>query len=124
MIGNVQSVVLDCADASGLARFYQAILGGVVNQPDARWTVDDDFTTLHTAAGLVLTFQRVADYQPPQWPDTSRPQQLHLDIEVKDPVAARQRVIELGATVLDPGTHGWWIYADPAGHPFCLLRPH
>jgi hypothetical protein len=30
----------------------------------------------------------------------------------------------LGATLLDAGadTRGWRIYADPAGHPFCLVR--
>ena len=28
MIGRLQCVVLDCPDASGLARFYQSLLGG------------------------------------------------------------------------------------------------
>lgn len=33
-------------------------------------------------------------------------------------------VLELGATLLDAGgaKRGWRICADPAGHPFCLVR--
>ena len=56
MIGRLQCVVLDCPDASALARFYQALLGGAVNRADPRWAVDDDFSTLHTGSGLVLGF--------------------------------------------------------------------
>lgn len=51
MIGTLQCVVLDCPDPLGLARFYQAMLGGEVNQADARWGTGDDFSTLHTGSG-------------------------------------------------------------------------
>ncbi len=60
MIGKLQCVVLDFPDGPGLARFYQALLGGEVNQADPRWAVDDDFSTLHTGSGLVFAFQREA----------------------------------------------------------------
>ena len=50
--------------------------------------------------------------------DLTVPQQLHLDIMVDDPVAAGQAAVELGAARL-PGEN---VYADPAGHPFCLFR--
>jgi hypothetical protein len=46
-----ECVVLDCPDASGVARFYQALLGGTVIQADPRWTVNEDFSTLHTESG-------------------------------------------------------------------------
>ena len=46
MIGTLQCVVLDCPDGLRLARFYQAVLGGEVNQPDPRWAVDEDFATV------------------------------------------------------------------------------
>lgn len=40
---------------------------------------------------------------------------------VDDQAAAEARVIELGARPLAGGDH---VYADPAGHPFCLIpRP-
>ena len=124
MIANLQCVVLDCADAFELAAFYRALLGGVVNQPDPRWSLSDGWATLHTGSGLVLAFQRVDGYQPPQWPDPARPQQFHLDLRVKDLDQAQEQVLSFGATLLDDGDgkRSWRTYADPAGHPFCLVR--
>ena len=124
MIAKLQCVVLDCADVGELAGFYHSLLGGVVNQPDRRWSLDDDWSTLHTDTGLVLAFQRVADYQPPHWPDSAYPQQFHLDLGVQDLDEAQDQALAHGATLLDPGDgeRSWRVYADPAGHPFCLVR--
>ncbi|MFF7232716.1 VOC family protein [Streptomyces sioyaensis] len=124
MIADLQCVVLDCSDPLELAEFYQSLLGGALNQQDRRWSLDDSWTTLHAPSGLVLAFQRAADYAPPVWPDPSRPQQFHLDFGVTDLDRAQEQVLALGATVLDGGSgeRGWRIYADPAGHPFCLVR--
>ncbi|MEU0900354.1 VOC family protein [Streptomyces massasporeus] len=124
MIADLQCVVLDCPEPVELASFYGSILGGTVNQPDRRWALSDDWATLHTPSGVVLAFQRAADHQPPLWPDPSRPQQFHLDFGVADLDRAEERVLAHGATVLDAGAdgRGWRIYADPAGHPFCLVR--
>lgn len=122
MIAELECVVLDCAEPRSLAEFYQALLGGEVNKPDRRWGVSDGFATLHSAAGLVLTFQRVPDYRPPRWPDPAYPQQFHLDLSVADLDAAQTRVLELGAALLRRDKRGWRVFADPAGHPFCLLR--
>jgi hypothetical protein len=124
MIANLQCVVLDCADVFELSGFYQSLLGGVVNQPDPRWSLNDGWATLHTGSGFVLAFQRVEDYRPPQWPDPARPQQFHLDLGVKDLDQSQEEVLRLGARLLDvgDGKRSWRIYADPAGHPFCLVR--
>ncbi|WP_438488226.1 VOC family protein [Streptomyces sp. S186] len=124
MIADLQCVVLDCSDPAELATFYRSLLGGTVNQQDKRWALDDDWATLHTPSGLVLAFQRAVDYQPPLWPCPSRPQQFHLDFGVVDLDRAQEQVLARGATVLDDGSdgRGWRIYADPAGHPFCLVR--
>lgn len=122
MIGTLQCVVLDCPDVLELARFYEALLGGVVDQPDPRWAVSDDFSTLHTGSGLVFAFQRVEDYHAPRWPDVAHPQQFHLDLDVPDLERAQEQVVALGATLLRADPRGWRIFADPAGHPFCLLR--
>ncbi|MFD0272297.1 VOC family protein [Kitasatospora sp. NPDC127111] len=120
MIGALQCIVLDCPEPAVLARFYAALLGGEVDRPDRRWGLGEGWSTLHTASGLVLCFQRVEDHRPPRWPDAAHPQQLHLDVDVADLDAAEREVLALGATRLsDAG--GWRIYADPAGHPFCLL---
>ena len=61
---------------------------------------------------------------PPDWPDGA-PQQIHLDLWVDDPTAAHEHVMSLGATVLKEAEDGdspdaFQVYADPAGHPFCL----
>ena len=43
---------------------------------------------------------------------------MHLAVMVDDVAAAGSRVLALGATKLD----GDGLYADPAGHLFCLIR--
>jgi catechol 2,3-dioxygenase-like lactoylglutathione lyase family enzyme len=117
----LQCVVLDCADDVELARFYQAVLGGEVNRRDRRWSVGGGWSTLHVPGGFVLCFQRVADHRPPRWPDPAFPQQSHLDLGVADLDVARAAAEAAGATVLDT-QRGWVVMADPAGHPFCLVR--
>ncbi len=121
MIGTLQCVVLDCHYPAALARFYAALLGGEVDRPDPRWSLDEGWATLHTPDGQVLAFQRVAEFHPPQWPDPGHPQQFHLDIGVPDLDAAEREVLAHGAAPLAVDT-GWRVYADPAGHPFCLVH--
>ena len=123
VIASFECVVLDCPDVDKLAKFYQKLIGGVINQPDPRWSTGDGWATLHAGRGLVLAFQRAASYQPPSWPDPDRPQQFHLDFGVQDLNQAEHQVLALGATLLDAsdGNRGWRVFADPAGHPFCLV---
>jgi hypothetical protein len=49
--------------------------------------------------------------------------QLHLHLRVDDLDAAERVVLEIGGTKLDdqPGRETSRVYADPAGHPFCLV---
>ncbi|MFF5923120.1 VOC family protein [Streptomyces flavochromogenes] len=124
MIAELQCLVVDCPDPAELAAFYRSLLGGEVDRPDRRWSLGEAWSTLHTPGGLVLCFQGVADHRPPTWPDPERPQQSHLDLAVKDLDEAGEQVLALGATLLDAGGSGrsWRVYADPAGHPFCLVR--
>jgi catechol 2,3-dioxygenase-like lactoylglutathione lyase family enzyme len=115
MIGRMHHVVLDCPDPAALAGFYSALLGLPVTYRDDDWVV---VAVSDTASGLA--FQRALDHRASTWPDPAVPQQVHLDIMVEDPAAAGPRVLALGATKLD----GHNVYADPAGHPFCLIpRP-
>ncbi|MFD0075484.1 VOC family protein [Streptomyces sp. NPDC127166] len=124
MIADLQCIVLDCSAPRELAAFYRAVLGGDVDRPDPRWSLDEAWSTLHTPGGLVLCFQGVPDHRPPTWPDPERPQQSHLDFGVPDLDAAEEQVLAVGAKLLDAGSgaRGWRVYADPAGHPFCLVR--
>ena len=88
------AVVLGTPDPRGLARFYQRLLGWPLRDDE------DDWATLRPAdGGAGLSFQLERDHVPPVWPPEPGTQQMqqHLDIEVVR------------------------VYADPAGHPFCLF---
>ncbi|AGZ42693.1 VOC family protein [Actinoplanes friuliensis] len=115
-LGRLHHTIVDCPDPLALATFYSHLLGTPITYRD------DDFAVVSTsdrASGLA--FQRAPDHRAPTWPDPAVPQQIHLDVMVEDVAAASAAVIALGATPL-PGTG---VFADPAGHPFCLIpRPH
>jgi len=115
MIGRLHHVAIDCPDPDALAGFYSDLLGLPVTYRSADWVV---VSADETTSGLA--FQRAPDHKRPTWPSPSVPQQMHLDIMVEDPQAAGERVLALGAAKLA----GDNVYADPAGHPFCLIpRP-
>jgi catechol 2,3-dioxygenase-like lactoylglutathione lyase family enzyme len=113
MIGRMHHVVLDCPDPGALATFWSGLLGLPVTYRDEDWVV-----VAASDATSGLAFQRAPDHQPPTWPSPAVPQQIHLDIMVEDPTAAGPRVLALGAAPRD----GQDVYADPAGHTFCLIR--
>ena len=116
MIGRLKTVVLDAADMRAEAQFWSAVLDiPVVHE-------SEDWTTLE-GDGVRLAVQLAPDHVPPQWPDPAHPQQLHLDVHVEDPDLAEQQVLALGASRLpDPaGAEDFRVFADPAGHPFCLV---
>lgn len=119
-LATMECVVLDCPDPRQLAAFYHSLLGGSINQPDPRWTVGDRWATLHTPTGQVLAFQAVDPYVPPRWPYRAYPQQFHLDFHVEALEQTHQSVLALGGRLLE-SARDWRVYADPAGHPFCLL---
>lgn len=119
-LATLECVVLDCPDPAELAAFYCGLLGGTINQPDPRWAVGDRWATLHTPTGQVLAFQGVDSYLPPDWPDPRGPQQFHLDFHVASLEPAHAVVLASGGRLLE-STPGWRVFADPAGHPFCLV---
>src|SRR5258706_63415 len=110
MIGRPHHTIFDCPDPATLAEFYSALLGRPITYRDADFVV---ISENDTTSGLA--FQRAPDHRPSTWPDPAVPQQIHLDIMVEDPADAGPHVVALGATHLDGD-----VYADPAGHPFCL----
>ncbi|OQO90917.1 glyoxalase [Saccharomonospora piscinae] len=117
-------VVLDCPDPERLARFYGALLGWVADEPedDGNWvTLRDPARSGATGAPIALAFQRDPDFLAPTWPSPERAQMSHLDFLVTDRDSQGRRALELGATLLrdSPGA-SFTVYADPAGHPFCL----
>lgn len=114
-------VALDCPDPKLLAGFYQGVLGGEVKNDN------DDWYELHVPGGARIAFQRAPGHQPPDWPRADHDsQQAHLDFDIENMERAQEQVLALGATPLDVddrgGERGFRVYADPAGHPFCLCR--
>ncbi|HEX2774625.1 MAG TPA: VOC family protein [Micromonosporaceae bacterium] len=117
MIGKLRSVVIDCPDPHALAAFYAELLGLPVTHDE-----DDDWVVIGGGAGQPrVAFQQAPDLREPRWPDPQRPQQFHLDVTVEDIDAAEEKVRKLGATRLPGGEESFRVYADPAGHPFCLV---
>ncbi|WP_125099169.1 VOC family protein [Leucobacter chromiireducens] len=114
-IGALSTVVFDCPDPALLAAFYQAVLGGVL-EPD-----DDDWVDLILpGGGLRLGFQRAPGYLAPEWPGDDGAQQLHLDIAVAELGRAHERLLDLGARLVDVQAT-FRVYLDPVGHPFCTI---
>jgi len=111
-------VVLDCPDPYALAQFYSELLGWSIaeeDEPGADWV-----TVEPPDGGVEICFQQDPEYQPPTWPSNERPQMLHLDFDVRNIDDHHERALKLGARVLNDEPDTFRVYADPAGHPFCL----
>jgi predicted enzyme related to lactoylglutathione lyase len=110
-------VVFDAADLPAESAFWAGLLGGTVD-------VDDDWHTVSVDGKPHLGFQLAPNHVPPEWPD-GNPQQIHLDLYVEDVASAHDEAMSLGARLLKAAdditsAEGFQVYADPAGHPFCL----
>ncbi|WP_261623731.1 VOC family protein [Nesterenkonia marinintestina] len=109
-------VVLDAADIDAVSSFWAQVLG-IRAEGDHQWR------TLTTEDGWEMAVQHAPDHTPPQWPDGA-PEQVHLDFYVDDVDAAHDHVTSCGALMLQDRVgdddRGFIVYADPAGHPFCL----
>ncbi|MBM7770535.1 catechol 2,3-dioxygenase-like lactoylglutathione lyase family enzyme [Actinokineospora baliensis] len=115
-VPRLSTVVLDCPDPLALSGFYAELLDW---PKDAKPDPDNAWSTIRGEDGRI-DFQRIDGYEPPTWPNPERQQMLHLDLEVSDLAAGHERAVALGARLLDSSSTSFWVYADPAGHPFCL----
>lgn len=134
-VPSLRQVVLDCTDARALAEFYRQLLGLVYrpgDEPPGPGHVDErgqDWLVLTAADGAPrLAFQQVDHLPEATWPDGRVPQQLHLDLTVasaEDLLVQHERVLRLGGRLrydrsADPD-EPLRVYADLAGHPFCIF---
>ncbi|MFB6575023.1 VOC family protein [Kocuria palustris] len=119
-----QYPVLDTDDVDAEADFWAAVLGGTA-EPDFQ-SAAGEWRTIVVDGREVLGIQLAPDHVRPQWPDGPQHQQMHLDLCIADLEAAHAEVTGLGAELLQPAedpaaaARGFQVYADPAGHPFCL----
>jgi predicted enzyme related to lactoylglutathione lyase len=116
---NHQVVVFDAAELEPESSFWAGVLGGVVESDE-----HDDWHMIVVDGEPRMGIQLAPDHVRPVWPD-GEPQQIHLDLWVEDIATAHAEVLALGATVLQPASGAatgddFQVYADPAGHPFCL----
>ncbi|HEY9312648.1 VOC family protein [Williamsia sp.] len=117
-IARLGAISLDSDDPSTLARFYGELLAlPVVHE-------SDELVVLK-AKGVFITVERVLHHSPPDWPDTTVPKQMHLDLFVDDLDKAEQAALAAGARMPDtqPSPQKWRVLIDPAGHPFCVTLP-
>lgn len=118
-------------DARALAEFYRQLFGLSYrpgDEPPPAGEPDRDWLVLRNDDGAPLAFQQVEDLPRSTWPTAEVPQQLHLDTTVPDVAAlaeARERALALGATQRydrsDDPEEPLCVFADPAGHPFCIF---
>jgi catechol-2,3-dioxygenase len=131
----LQSVVLDTTDARGLAEFYRQLLGLAYragDEPPAAGEIDErgrDWLVLQHPSGFPrIAFQQVSVLPESTWPEDEVPQQIHLDLAVptaRELETQHERATELGARLRYDRSadeqEPLRVYADPAGHPFCIL---
>jgi hypothetical protein len=113
-----QVVVFDAADLNSESAFWAGILGGRVFA-DKTW-----HSVIDAAGEWRIGVQLAPNHVPPDWP-AGNPQQVHLDLHVEDPRVAHDEAIALGGRLLQAAPdldsdEGHQVYADPAGHPFCI----
>jgi len=134
-VPQLRQVVLDSTDPRASAEFWRQLLKLIYRDghepPSAR--ADDvagqDWLNLQTANGEpCLAFQKVDELAPSTWPESRVPQQLHLDLTVRnvDELNAVHSTIEsLGGELRfdrsDSIEEPLRVYADPDGHPFCVF---
>jgi Glyoxalase-like domain len=132
-VPQIAQVVIDTTNPRLSAEFWKSLLGLFYRSgheppaPDLDDPAGRDWLNLLTATGQpCLAFQMVDTLSVSTWPDPQVPQQLHLDLTVRDINAlhgAHARVLELGGQLLfdrsDSVEEPLKVYGDPDGHPFC-----
>jgi hypothetical protein len=123
------SVVVDCADNAGLARWWADVLGWTI----VRETLDEVVLVPPHALpegdaapvdrrGPILVFGTVPEGKTVK-------NRLHLDVAPAagdDQEAEVERLLAKGATRVDVGQRSdasWVVLADPEGNEFCVLSP-
>jgi hypothetical protein len=131
----LRQVVLDTTGARTLAEFYRQLLGFSYRLGDEPPEVGEDdekghdWLVLNAPDGVTrIAFQQVSRLSPATWPRDDIPQQFHLDLTVPTVAeldAQHARALGLGARLIEDRSgddvEPLRVYADPAGHPFCIF---
>jgi hypothetical protein len=106
-----EMVTIDCADPRTLAGFWSAAADMTVVTG-----LDDPFVILKGGSGVLLALQKVTE------PKVGK-NRVHLDFRSTDPAADVERLVGLGATVVDEHSmagFSWTVLADPEDNVFCV----
>src|SRR6478752_1946678 len=106
------TVVVSANDPVALSRFWMQVLD---------WTIfyesdDEVVITKPDQSFPGLVFVPVPEKK-------ATKNRLHIDLAPDDQAAEVERIVGLGATVIDigQGEVGWVVLADPEGNEFCVL---
>jgi hypothetical protein len=123
MASKLTELAIDCADPSGLARFWCSVLDyEVQDEADGTVTIGSPLVPEgRNRPGPVpptLTFGRVPEGK-------TGKNRLHLDVSPADREQGEEvrRLLGLGARPADVGQGevSWVVLADPEGNEFCVL---
>ena len=110
------SIVMDCADTRRLAEFWQAIVGGVVNEQTAsrEWVALEGIPQFE-----YLGFQRVPEGK-------TAKNRTHIDVMVDSVETSRDHAVSVGAQVIggivEQEIFRFQVMADPEGNEFCFVQ--
>jgi hypothetical protein len=124
MTSKFTELAIDCADPTGLARFWCAVLGyEVQHEEDGHVTIGSpsvpEGPQRPGPVPPTLTFARVPEGKAVK-------NRLHLDVNPTDREQGDEvrRLLDLGARHADvgqSGTESWIVLADPEDNEFCVL---
>jgi len=113
------NVTFDCAQPRRLARFWASVTGYTIGEER------DDYARLHAPDQRGV--RHLLFFQVPE-PKSSK-NRVHLDLASRTPEAEIERLLALGASLVDSGdTPQWrtgngtrWVtMCDPEGNEFCI----
>ncbi len=124
-MARIREIVIDCANAPALARFWASVLDGYNVRPydqkeiarlaERGFTPETDPEVAVDGPGPTLFLQQVAERKAAR-------NRIHLDITGGDRSELVERLRGLGATVRDEH-ETFTVMQDPEGNEFCVRDP-
>jgi predicted enzyme related to lactoylglutathione lyase len=112
----LKHITFACADPRRMAEFWAAVLDGYMAEPSGE-------TSFARGDGPELFFNKLEKSPTIELP-------IHLDINVPDREAELQRLLGLGARLVETKSHAigelsetWTVMRDPEGNGFCIQSP-
>ena len=132
-MASIGNITFACSDPASLAAFWAAATGYELQEapPDLLDAIEAEGGDTNAAAAAVdpegrgprLFFRKMPRSDPEHIP-------IHLDLNADDREAEVERLVDLGATVVEtrtqttgPYTETWTVLRDPEGNGFCVQSP-